>query len=520
MIDPALKDDAARSKARRWAIGAIWISLALTLALLAGDLVRLIRTGWVNAFYPYDLDYGEGIVWQQMINIVAGRGYAPLGVYPAIVYHYPPVYHLVVGAASALFGSDGLATGRLISLAATLVMIVAIGRLTFAAIPSDTRRRVRILAAIIAGGYVASIPTIAVWAGYMRVDMLAAALSPAGLWLTLGAVEHRGRLILAALCFVLAIYTKQTSIAAPIAAFAALWLVRPSTAWTLFGLCAVLGLGALAGLSVMTAGGFLRHTVVYNLNRFDPSRAMLLPLILMPQIVAIAIAALAVGATWHRLRPTTFKTLRARLRAQGGQGGRCDFAVVLMLAFLVLKTVMLPTILKSGATDNYLIEWLCAIAVFVGIGVVPVLAVALDDRPWPRALLVAMVLAGLPIHAYRSLAAVREVRVADGLHHDLVARIARSPKPVISDEMVLLIRAGRPVMWEPAIVAELGHAGLYDEAAFARLIHDHRFGFFITVGDRGDYPYDERYNPVIASAIDAAYPRREQSGSLTLHLSR
>jgi hypothetical protein len=32
--------------------------------------------------------------------------------------------------------------------------------------------------------------------------------------------------------------------------------------------------------------------------------------------------------------------------------------------------------------------------------------------------------------------------------------------------------------------------------------------------------YDERYNPAIADAIDAAYPRRERRGSLTLHLPR
>ncbi len=506
-------------KASRWSRRAVWISLALTLALLTRDLIRLIGTGWFNAFYPYDLDYGEGIVWQQMINIVAGRGYAPLGVYPAIVYHYPPVYHLVVGAMSSLFGSDGLVTGRLVSLAATLVMIAVTGCLAFAAIPADTRRRVRVLAAIIAGGYVASIPTIMVWAGYMRVDMLAAALSLVGLWLTLGAAARPGRLILAALCFVLAIYTKQTSIAAPIAAFAALWLVRPRAAWTLFGMCALLGLGALAGLSMMTGGGFLRHTLLYNLNRVDLSRLPLFLRMLLPQVVAIAIAVLAIGATWQRLRPTELKALRARLRAEEG-ADRSDFAAVLMLTFLALKTVMLPTILKSGATDNYLIEWLCTIGVFVGLGVVPVLAVVLDDRPRPRALLVAMVLIGLPIQAYCSLAVVRDDRVSDALNRDLVARIARSPKPVISDEMVLLIRAGRPVLWEPAIVAELSHAGLYDEVAFAKLVRAQRFGFFITVGDYGDYLSTDHYSPAIADAIDAAYPRREKRGPLTLHLPR
>ena len=62
------------------------------------DLVAISSDGAVTTHKTLSTphDYGEGIVWQQMRNIVAGQGYTPLGVYPAIVYHYPPVYHLVV----------------------------------------------------------------------------------------------------------------------------------------------------------------------------------------------------------------------------------------------------------------------------------------------------------------------------------------------------------------------------------------------------------------------------------------
>ena len=78
---------------RRWVGGA---ALLVLIAILFVDVGKLISTAIVAMNYPYDLDYGEGIVWQQMDDIVAGKGYAPLGTFPAIVYHYPPVYHLVV----------------------------------------------------------------------------------------------------------------------------------------------------------------------------------------------------------------------------------------------------------------------------------------------------------------------------------------------------------------------------------------------------------------------------------------
>ena len=78
--------DAGLIAARR----AVSIALGLLLVLLMVDLAKAAHIAAFAIGYPYQLDYGEGIVWQQMINIVAGRGYAPIGVFPAIVYHYPP----------------------------------------------------------------------------------------------------------------------------------------------------------------------------------------------------------------------------------------------------------------------------------------------------------------------------------------------------------------------------------------------------------------------------------------------
>jgi hypothetical protein len=102
----------------------------------------------------------------------------------------------------------------------------------------------------------------------------------------------------------------------------------------------------------------------------------------------------------------------------------------------------------------------------------------------------------------------------------IVDRIRQAKRPVISDDATLLIRAGRSMRWEPSIAAELGSAGRYDEAKFVKLIEQHRFGFFVTDGDRGDVVFDQRFNPKVVEAIHLAYPRRERIGGRVVHLPR
>lgn len=498
---------------QRWAIRA---GLALTVLLLVVNFGKMLIAAWLALAYPYDLDYGEGIVWQQMRNIVAGEGYSPLGVYPAIVYHYPPVYHLTTAAVAALGGLDQLVAGRLVSLLSTLATMILVALLTASAIPKVEGRALRLTAAAIGALCLASVPTILTWSTFMRVDMLGCALTFAGLALTVRAIERPSAVPFAALAFVLAIYTKQTSLAGPVAALVGLWFVRPKSAGLLLIWCTSLGLVALGLLSMQSGGGFLRHILLYNMNRVDLSKWRLLVAVILSQAMLLTMAAIAAGAAWRRLFPDRSGALKDR---DGRDGSKA--ALLILLIFLLVKTAMLPMILKSGSGDNYMIEWSCGAAVFVGLAAVPVVKLARDGNEWPSLILVVLFTVGLPIAAYRVPAEDMDpvaIRLENVRMANVVAQIRASEKPVISDDMVLLIRAGRPVQWEPAIAAELAHSKLYDEEAFAGMVRRRDFGFFLTRGDRGSRLYDERYNPIVADAIDAAYPRKKHVGNLVFHL--
>ncbi len=110
----------------RWTLA---LPLAAALGVLITHFALQVGSGIVLIRYPFGIDYGEGIVWQQMRNIMHGAGYGPLGVYPAIVYHYPPVFHVTAGMAARLFGTDELATGRAVSWIAGLGTAAIVGRL-------------------------------------------------------------------------------------------------------------------------------------------------------------------------------------------------------------------------------------------------------------------------------------------------------------------------------------------------------------------------------------------------------
>lgn len=488
---------------RRWGLG-LALSVALGPLLLA--FMMLSWSGIVLIRFPFGVDYGEGIVWQQMRNMLRGEGYSPLGVYPAIVYHYPPVYHLTTAAVSWLLGTDQLATGRAVSWVSMLGCAALVGWL--AAVTAGCRDRiVGCLCAVMAGLFFTSCQPVVDWLATMRVDWLAYLLGFAGLALAIGAIERPFLIVAAALCFVLAIYTKQTSIAAPAAAFIALLVVRPRTAWILAALCLASGLSALGVLTLRTGGGFLRHILLYNVNRMDFGA------------IGGLVVPLRMHALFEALALTGCVTLWRRIRAHWAdrrQNKHVVASAILVLAFFAIKTPMLVLALKSGANVNYLIEWYGAVAILAGIAMKPVLETVVDhfrgrSSPDASVLLPISVFLSCAIQSY---ALPHRFLTMDGARAQaarlapVAAQIRATPGIVISDDMVLLIRAGRDVEWEPAIVAELGAMGRYDQAALIRMVQQRRFSLFVIE----PLFFHNRYNPPVAKAIVANYPRARWSG--------
>ncbi len=484
---------------------------------------------------PDQIDYGEGIIWQQADLIFRGMGYKDIQTLPHIVFHYPPVFHLVSGLLAHALGTDQLVAGRAVSILSTFGILVIVGWFVLRGISPAENRIPRLVCAGIASLLVLNFYPIAFWSPTDRVDMLAIFLSLLGASFALNAAQQPSNAIPAALFFVAALFTKQTMIAAPLAAFVVLLTIRPGAAW--LGLAAATGLGltAFAILYVSTGGGFLQHVVGYNINRFALSNVEFIigQILLHPVFLFFAYAGAASLLASLHIRPSAGTSL-AMLRSDVS-GDVAKQAQLFCLFYLGITTLSTVAALKSGAGINYLIEWMCACCILAGLYFRETVCLAFSPIGKPAApkretgaianahnglrliLVPALIFAQLansPVPALME----RWAGAKDTAQFEaLVDLLRRTDKPVISDNMVAVRRAGKELYLETAIIAELTALGRWDETPLLEQIRKQEFGFFVTEGSFGTKLFDSRYSPAVRNAIRQFYPRTEILAGHTIH---
>ncbi len=477
------------------------------MALIAGT-IRYCVLSYNIVRFPYGLDYGEGIVWQQMRFIMTGQGYAPIDRFPAIVFHYPPLYHVTSALTADALRMDQLAAGRLVSAIATLITVTMIAVIVARFAKRPSLSRIQVICGIMAAMMALNSKPFFAWATVMRVDMLCLAWTLCGLYCGMCAIRFPRLVHIAAMCFVAAIFTKQTALAAPFAVFATLLLVRPRTAFAGIATGLVLALATLALLEIHTNGGFLHHIVLYNLNRFRLKSGFMLVTQLGEHVAYIS-AAIAVAIVHFRstIKGGSIATIPERLRDDP------DNARAVMLGlYLVATTAMLALVFKSGASYNYFLEWICVLAIYAGLILVDLVSWILTPDQTRRPALALVLLPWLICLQAVLLYAMLDPDYDQKSPHSakleqIVSLVRDAQHPVISDDMVAILRGGKSVQWEPSIFAELASEGIWPEAPFLSMIQQHHFAFFITEGRHGDGGgYDARYTPTVDNYLNRYYP--------------
>jgi hypothetical protein len=485
-------------------------SVSVVVCLLVYYTYIYIRTAYDALWYPFSLDYGEGIVWQQALLIPGPRMYGPITHAPYIVFHYPPVYHLAVRVV-ALGGLDILAAGRGVSVASALMLMALCAWLAARALGGRRLESPALaIGCAIAGLLPLEIGPVEGWSMLMRVDLLATCLSFLGVCLVAESIRQPWWLLLAVPVFALSVYTKQTCIAAPIAALAISFTVnrQMTIISTAFG--ATLGLLSLGWLELVTGGGFITHVLAYNVNRF--SLELLGDHLLNEKAYAplMFVAGSTLAFIWWNDRSP-------------GSVPRCDgtvtarMTVAILGLWFVLATGMLVTVGKVGSSTNYFIEVMCICAVPIGmlaaLGSQAALGIDTGWRPGCMRLMLVCVSAGLTaqmvLRRHGHYPDMDNPRLTQ-IRQDLVREIGQQARPVLSEDMVLLMRAGREVPLEPAIFEELAAKGMWDQRPFLQSLADTSFAFVIT-------EMSDLYTPEVLTAISKAYPSVERIGPYTIH---
>jgi hypothetical protein len=427
----------------------LWAGTAVFLLAGAWAATIFARHGLAALAFPYPLNYGEGPLLDQAVRLANLKNIYPadLSTPPYVVSNYPPLFVLLQAPLVWIFGPEFL-YGRVISLAST----IAVAGLVSATLHAITRDRT----ASAAGGLTfVAVPFVLHWSSLDRVDMLGLALSWGGLYAVVRCPDRRG-VILAALLFVAAVYTRQTyALAAPLTAFT--WLLaggygrRALALATLSGSLSLLLFGLL---SALTGGGFYFHTVTANVNEFRWEQVTyhLTTLQgLMPLLLVGGVAFLIVGL---RSRPALWW---------------------LAGAYLAGTAVTALLIGKIGSDVNYLLELTAALALAAGA-----MISRYASRPGVRGALLLALAAQVAIMIQASQ------YVYSGLQSDVIAHRAGlirlqevvdgSNGAVLADEYAGLVPLdGRSIYLQPFEMTQLQRDGGWDQGPLLTSIRHREF---------------------------------------------
>jgi len=497
----------------------LWLLVGLGLGLY---LALTLWLGFLGLSYPYQLDYGEGIVLWFAQELARGHSIYRLPGFPYASSNYPPVAMLLSAALMPILG-DGYAAGRLLNFASALIVAALVYRI----VKIETRNW---RAAAIAGLFFVGSPYIYDWVPLFRADLIGLAFAFGGVYCiweygrrsSVTSRQAIGYLALGILSFLLALFTKQTLIAAPAAAFLAIFLRDKRTA-----LAFAVGLGAIGGgiylaIDAATGGGFTFGLITSNATVFLPEQ--LLDLL---QRFGSTFPILLFLAAWGWV-------VRVRARRIG---------VLEWYALTSLATLGMAG--RVGAWENYFFEAITAMCVFGGLQIADGRWLIADSRwqiadsairssqfgssnlqPLISNLQSQISNLLLPVLLILQLVLLwHDPRVAaDLVARDLAANqslaelLARTPGTVISEDMGALVTSGKEVAYYTFQYSSLARSGKWDQRWELDGLRGGEFPLVILErGTREDVDHYRRFTREFVSALDESYAHTQDIGKYEVY---
>ncbi len=241
----ALAHGLSRARGKRW----LWILLFLALAL---HLAVFLNATLAYVFYPYEgKSVVEGVMLHNSIGYMHGeQPYHAPGELPAVALNYPPFHEMALALFMGLTGSVSLCAGRLFSLLLALATALVAGLAVW--------RRTRNLPASALGGLlvITFYGVTGLWIEQVRNDALLCFLLALGYLLTDRALSRDRLPIGGLILFLLAIFTKQVALFAPVAVILCLWQRSPRRAVIWGGAFLAAAVACFIAMNIWSGGWF------------------------------------------------------------------------------------------------------------------------------------------------------------------------------------------------------------------------------------------------------------------------
>ncbi len=466
----------------------IQIYFCLIVVLFAWNSILTIR-------FPYGIDYGEAPLMDQVVRIERRETLykANLAEPPYVIANYPPVYPTWVAVVNTIFRIPLFQSGRITSVMLAVLSSCIIGLFTYRLTES---KWIGVLSATLFAG----MPFIVFWSSLARVDSMALAFSLLGLYILFRKRDEPKWMVLAGVCFLLSIFTRQSYLlAGPLAGFVWLWNCNRKRAMIFIITLATTGLVAFGILNGLSHGGFYMNIVTANLNRNNPDNAVYMA----KQLFSIWLVILLIGAAG--LIWAIYTKFTAPTEIQTSTVSQAS--IVYGLAFFTLgAAISALTSIKVGSNVNYFFELIAAFAIWFGIG----LQLFNKQKPvikWPVLGLIFFQCVWILAYSYQ---AINQTNANFWQRLDLyqslsseVQSASRAGVVISDDYMDMIVLAGQRIYYQPFEYGELYYAGEWDPTAFAAQIEMREFPLIVIGG--GTLNKSCCWPPSVIDAIDSNY---------------
>jgi hypothetical protein len=433
----------------------LYLALAVLVLVLTASFSHYAGHAREGLGFPYPLDYGEGPILDQTLRLAAGENIYrnDFSTPPYTISNYPPLFMLAQVPFTLGFG-PAFWYGRLISLVCALLSALFIG-LTIYQLSGDR------VASVIGGLLLLTFPYVQYWSLLNRIDLLALALSTAGLYVITARSDRHWGVALAAGLAVAAIFTRQSyALAMPFGAF--VWLLsmrRFNQAIRFFLYIAGATLVLFLVLNTLSRGGFYLNIITANVNPFNW------------QVVTENLITLATNTFYLLLLIAVFLVAE--------RAGTHTRSWPLALPYFFAASISATTIGKEGSNVNYMLELSAAMCLAGGA------AIAWMGRyNWLRAIvvLVLVIQVGSMIDWMRLDfdGRLTEKFVQRRQLGQVFEIVQQTEGIVLADEyMGLIPLAGKRLYFQPFEFKQMADGRVWDESQFLDSIRDGEFDLIL-----------------------------------------
>lgn len=397
---------------------------------------------------PYQYDYGEGFHWYLSNMIANGHNvYHGVNVEPYVTMVYTPVYYLVSALGIKIFGSY-LVIGRLVSFIATILSCVLISGIVW----KVTGKKI---AGIVSGILPLTIGFFGYWSVMFRVDALALFFTLIGLFIVVCNLDNK-KILWSVPFFLLAIFTKQSYIIAPVSVIIFLFFKDRGMCLRESILLFIGGISLVGICTLVFGNSFIQQTFLVGSQPHNWHLGWnLIKLVLysLPAILAFSLSYLI-----------------CKLR---------DRKLDLFSIYFILSACMcILLITKEGAWLNYAMEFVVASSILVGL-----LLGRLINKNTPKLFVEILLIAVLiilplsPLGSWYNYKLPKDISVS---YDKIQPILENSSNPVICEDATLAMRSGKSLVWEPSVFVLGGYyRTTWNQTPFVTQIKDKKFSAIV-----------------------------------------